>query len=40
MGNRLISEQDRKTLSKEFEEIEEKEIGREIHSQYHHLVEE
>lgn len=39
MGNRVLTEADRKKLAIRFEEIEEKEIGEGVHEEYHHMVE-
>ncbi|HEY4698768.1 MAG TPA: hemerythrin domain-containing protein [Nitrososphaerales archaeon] len=38
MGNRLLSNADRKKLSSRFEEIETVEMGGGVHEKYHHLV--
>jgi len=40
MGDRLITDEDRRRLIERFEEIEEKEIGEGVHEHYHRLVEE
>jgi len=40
MGDRFITDEDRRRLLERFEEIERKEIGEGVHEHYHHLVEE
>jgi len=39
MGNRLLSNADRKKLISRFEEIETEDIGEGVHEKYHHLIE-
>ena len=40
MGEHVISDSDRETLTKKFEDLEENEIGKGVHEKYHHLLEE
>ncbi len=40
MGEHVISDSDRETLTKKFEDREENEIGKGVHEKYHHLLEE
>ncbi len=39
MGNRVMSDADRKTLLEKFEEVETKEMGQGVHERYHHIIE-